>query len=79
MPEPRPTRPGPGTFEHFPADTTCPVCGTSDDGPCVLVGIDGTSDGSIQEAQPTHLACALATNYNPRIGLLYRRIKAPEA
>ncbi len=57
-------RPELRTFEKFPQDKECPVCKTSDDDKCVLIAIDGTSDGSICEGQPVHLACAIATNYN---------------
>lgn len=64
----------PRTFETFPEDSICPVCKTSDDGECVLVSIDGTSDGSICEAQPFHLGCAIATNYNKKAATIYRLI-----
>lgn len=45
------------TFEHFPQDNKCPICGTNEDKECVLVGIDGTGDGRICEAVPVHLEC----------------------
>ena len=46
-------------FEHFPqgGKEKCPVCGTEDDRPCFLMPIDGTSDGQICEAVPTHADC----------------------
>jgi hypothetical protein len=61
------------TFESFPVHDICPVCRTNNDGECVLVGIDGTGDGNIVEAIPVHLVCAVATNYNRSVGILYRR------
>ena len=46
------------TFEHFPqTGTVCPICGTNDDKPCILVPIDGTYDDGKMEAQPAHAAC----------------------
>ena len=45
-------------FEHFPQDEICPMCGTNEDKKCVLIPIDGTSDGSICEAIPVHAECA---------------------
>ena len=62
------------TFEHFPDNKKCVVCGTNEDDQCVLVMIDGTGDGSIAEAEPVHLACAVSTNYKKDMGLLYRLI-----
>ena len=38
----RNTREDPFAFEQFPETATCPVCGTNDEGKCVLVPIDGT-------------------------------------
>jgi hypothetical protein len=70
----RGTRPRPRTFEHFPEEATCPVCGTSDDGECVLIAIDGTEEGSVVEAQPTHLSCAVADRYSKGAGIIYRRV-----
>jgi hypothetical protein len=71
----RGTRPPPRTFERFPADAVCPVCGTNDEGGCVLIAIDGTGDGHIAEAKPTHLACAVATQFNREAGVIYRRVE----
>jgi hypothetical protein len=67
-------RPRPRTFEHFPEEATCPVCSTSDDGKCVLIAIDGTEEGSIVEAQPIHLSCAVADRYSKGAGVIYRRV-----
>lgn len=70
----RPVKPKPRTFEHFPADEICPVCGTNDDGETVLVQIDGTSDGHIAEAKCLHSVCAIADHYDAETGHLYRWI-----
>jgi hypothetical protein len=45
----------------------CPICGKSDDMPVVLVGIAGTQEGHIMEAEQFHLACIDLTYY-PGIG-----------
>ena len=70
----RPIRPAPRTFQHFPEDSVCPICRTSDDGETVLIEIDGTSDGKIAEAAPVHLSCAVASNFNKVVGVIYRRV-----
>ena len=62
------------TFEHFPEQITCPVCGTNEDTECVLCLIDGTELEGISEAQPVHLRCAVAERYIPEMGLLYSKI-----
>lgn len=66
-------RPEPRTFEHFPDTSQCPVCGTNDDGPAVLVPIDGTDDDGICEAACVHLDCCIPTNFNRNAGLMYLR------
>ena len=46
------------TFDHF--NTTgapCPICGTWDDKPPVLVPINGTESGGNVEALQIHLDC----------------------
>ena len=63
----------PRTFEHFPKDKPCPVCGTSDDGECILVSIDGTINDGICEATPVHLWCAIVTNHQQTVGVMYVR------
>jgi hypothetical protein len=42
----------------------CPICRKNTDLPVVLIGIEGTEDGSIIQAQQFHLDC---------IDLLYRK------
>jgi len=45
------------TFENFPKDSTCPICGTNRDLECWLVPIEGTDRGNIIEATPMHVEC----------------------
>lgn len=61
-------------FSEFPEMATCPVCKTSNPGYCVLLGIDNTSDGSIEEGQPTHLHCALAARYSKEANIIYKAL-----
>jgi transcription elongation factor Elf1 len=44
-------------FKHFPKEIKCPICGTSEDGECILIPITGTAKDGICEASPTHLLC----------------------
>jgi len=45
-------------FDHFsPVGEPCPVCKTRDDKPACLVGVDGTQDDGIMEAQQFHVDC----------------------
>ncbi len=61
------------TLEHFPSDSTCPICGTKEDSPSMLVPIDGTGDGRIAETQPVHVACIPEGRwqYNKHVGVIY--------
>ena len=52
------------TFERFPNDSMCPICGTNDDKLCVLVALAGTQHDNIIEAIPTHLDCIDLTYYD---------------
>lgn len=45
------------TFEHFPKDTICPLCGGSDDRECTLVEVCNSNRGTIVAALPTHADC----------------------
>jgi len=47
------------TFEHFPKEAICPICGTNTDKECILIGIDGTQEGNNCQAIPVHLDCIL--------------------
>lgn len=45
-------------FDHPNMDGfRCPICGTSEDKPVVLIGVNGTEDGNIMEARQYHLDC----------------------
>ena len=48
----------------------CVVCGTSKEGECALIGIDGTQDDGIEEALPIHLDC-LELRYNQELSTIY--------
>jgi hypothetical protein len=65
----------PKTFKSFPASQTCPICGTNSDEECVLIPIDGTQKGNLVECIPTHLWCAVGSNFNRDVGIIYRRVK----
>jgi len=56
------------TFEHFPDQSICPICGTSDDKVCVLVAIAGTQKDNLVEAIPTHLDCINLTYFYDHFG-----------
>ena len=61
------------TFEHFPKDDVCPICGTNDDNECFLLPIDDTEDGNICQAQPAHVQCMAVNNFriNKKVGIIY--------
>ncbi len=61
------------TFEHFPEDSVCPICKTSNDGECCLISIDGTDEDGICEAIPVHTDCLTCFRYNKDAGLIYIR------
>jgi len=44
-------------FEKFPENKVCPICGTNENKPGVLIGIDGTEEGHIMEADCFHVDC----------------------
>ena len=70
------------TFDHFPANTKCPLCGSNDDKPCFLAGIDNTAKGNIEQAQPVHVACLTSHGaqyrWNLEMGCLYRFINVED-
>lgn len=49
------------TFEHFPEQVICPICGTNDDKLCVLIPIAGTIKDGICTAKNFHLDCIKLT------------------
>ena len=71
-------------FEHFPqgGKIKCPICGTEEDRPCVLLPIDGTWDGYNCEAAPTHAGCITDKlgefRYHREIGFMYMRVDPQE-
>lgn len=64
------------TFEKFPENARCPMCGTNEDKECFLIPIDGTDDGCVCEAQPAHTECLKIDGYryNKVNGIIYRFI-----
>ena len=61
------------TFEHFPKKDKCGLCGTNKDGVSMLVGVDGTGDGRIEEHILIYVDC-IKLRYNPEIGVFYQRV-----
>ena len=41
----------------------CPICKTNEDSPVVLMGIYGTQDGGIMQAEQMHVKCLELTWY----------------
>lgn len=62
------------TFEHFPTDKMCKICGTNDDTPCILVPIDDTDEGNICEAVPVHVDCLAEIRLNKEAEIFYIRV-----
>lgn len=50
-------------FPNMNKSSICPICGTNEDKPCVLIGIDGTQEGYIIEAKAYHVDCIELTEY----------------
>jgi len=63
-------------FLEFPEDIICPICNTNEKDYCVLIGIDGTGDGSIEEGQPVHLHCLIHKDlrYNKEVNVIYHKL-----
>lgn len=63
------------TFDH-PNMTNfrCPICGTADDKPVVLLPIIGTEDGNICEAKQFHFDC-IDLIYDSVIGVVYHKFE----
>ena len=60
------------TFKHFPESKKCPICNKSKDGECILIPIDGTTDGNNCEAIPVHVECMLdGFRYNREHSIFY--------
>ena len=64
------------TFEHFPEDAICVICGGNDDKECTLIPIDSTEDGNNREVTPVHTDCVrnIELRYNRDDGVVYRGI-----
>jgi len=45
------------TFEHFPKDSKCPICGTNDDRESTFIPKYGTQDGNNCQAILVHVNC----------------------
>jgi len=62
-------------FEHFPDTAKCPFCGGSEDKSCVLIGIDGTEKGNIEQAAPAHADCIRDAKWRIKKGIIYTRVE----
>ena len=60
------------TFDHFPKDSICKLCGTNDDKECILVPVQGTEEDGICEAIPVHIDCVKLI-YWPEENIFYQR------
>ena len=60
-------------FDHYPPEATCPVCRTNKNRPCVLIPIDYTNKGNIEEAQPVHIGC-INLRYSKSMNLFYQNL-----
>jgi hypothetical protein len=59
------------TFEYFPKEATCPLCGKNADSECFLVSVDGKRKGNICEAIPVHTGC-LELSWHPDVKIIYQ-------
>ena len=59
------------TFEFFPQNIHCPICGTRRDTECTLIPIEGTEDGLNCEAQPVHTDCLKQLRFNKEQKIVY--------
>ena len=71
------------TFKHFPDSKRCVLCGKSHDTECVLLPIDGTADGGLEEATPVHVECLVRGwfRFNPMdgsVGVVYGYVNTPD-
>ena len=62
------------TFENFPKDSKCPICGTSENGECILIGVVGTEEGLNCKAEVFHTGC-LEMWYDEDNKIIYQRTK----
>ena len=59
------------TFEHFPEQSVCILCGKSTDSPYTLVAIDNTQSGNNEEATPVHVDC-ITLRFNKHHNVVYQ-------
>lgn len=52
----------------------CPICGTNEEREIALIGITGTQDGTIMQAEQFHLDC-IDLLWDKKRGLLYQITK----
>ena len=68
------------SFKNFPPMMTCPICGTSNEGECVLVGIVGTLKNHVCKSLPVHIDCLEERLwYDESNGLVYAKCESKEA
>lgn len=62
------------TFQHFPKNKVCLMCGSEKDEECTLVEIDGTDKGNICQAIPVHVKCVTKGDlrYNRSYNVFYK-------
>ena len=61
-------------FQSFPPDINCPMCGGNEDEQCILVPIDDTVDGNVEEAIPVHLGCLVdGFRFAKEVDVIYKR------
>lgn len=60
-------------FKNFPKEDVCLLCGTSVDGECILVAIDGTEEGNLAQAKPIHTDC-ISLRYSPKAHVVYQGV-----
>ena len=69
------------TFDNFPQDRRCPICGTADERPGVLVtdADEAVSGITRHVAHPVHLDCLVENAwYSPRRGIIMVITKKPK-
>lgn len=63
-------------FEHFNTSTKCPICGTNEDKPCTLIGIEGTEEDGNIEALQVHVHCLdIRVKRYPEVSVAYFSFK----
>ena len=63
-------------FKYFPKNAVCLICKTNDNKACMLLGIDGTDKGSIEQAMPVHTECLINRTFRcgPECNIIYTTI-----